>query len=344
MEARPQRISEGTYLVEVPFVLGLRSKDRESITLCYLIEEGAGWLMVDSGYNDGRSFDYLSRQLDLLGISFRQIRWLLLTHYHPDHSGLAARVRAASGAQVILHQDDWDVLRATVSSSEIWNIHGMVPWIRAQGVPEPELDGFFRIASGGRDLFPRGLQPDLLLQGEANPVGDSGRLQAILTPGHTPGHICIYDRERRLFFSGDHILLEITPHISPSHLTSDDQLEQYLESLKKVRPLDVDTVLPAHERPFSHFRQRIDEILRHHDQRLKEVMAAICDRVVNPRDIAERVEWNVGRWPDMDATNRVLAVRETVAHLQLLEHQGLVIRVEHDGAAGYRLAGGRARH
>ena len=319
-------------------MLGLRSRDKESITLCYLVEEKTGWLMVDSGYNDGASFDHLHRQLDLLGISFGRIRWLLLTHYHPDHSGLAHRIRAASGAQVIMHQDDWDVLRATVSSSEIWNIHGMMPWIRALGVPEAELDGFYRIASGGRDLFPRGLEPDLLLQGQRNPVGDSGRLEAMLTPGHTPGHICVYDSQNRLFFSGDHILVEITPHISPSHLTSEDQLEQYLASLQKVRPLDVEMVLPAHERPFTHFRQRIDEILEHHDQRLREVVAAISGRVVTPRDIAGRVEWNTGPWDGMDATNRVLAVRETVAHLQLLEHRGVVVRVDCDGTAGYRLS------
>lgn len=338
MEAEPQQIAPGTYLVTAPFVLGLRSGNRESITLCYLVEEKAGWLMIDSGYNDGASFDYLRRQLEVLGLPLRQIRWLLLTHYHPDHSGLAHRIRAASGAEVILHQRDWDVLRATVSSCEIWNIHGMIPWIRAQGVPEPELEAFFQIASGGRDLFPRGLEPDRLLQGETNPVGDSGRLQAMLTPGHTPGHTCVYDGQHRLFFSGDHILAEITPHISPSHLTSDDQLEQYLGSLKKVRPLDVEMVLPAHERPFPHFRRRIDEILEHHDRRLKEVAAAISDRVATPRDIAGQVEWNTGRWADMDATNRVLAVRETVAHLQLLEHRGAVVRVEREGPAGYRLA------
>ncbi len=172
-----------------------------------------------------------------------------------------------------MHENDWNILRATVSSSDIWNIHGMIPWARSLGVPEPELEGFFEIASLGRDFFPRGLEPDIVLQGETNPVGDSGRLQAILTPGHSPGHICVYDRENKLFFSGDHILVEITPHISPSQLTSQDQLEQYLEALRKVRPMTVDLVLPAHERPFSHFRRRIDEILAHHDHRLAEVVA-----------------------------------------------------------------------
>ena len=69
-------------------------------------------------------------------------------------------------------------------------------------------------------------------------------------------------------------------------------------------------------------------------------MAAISDRVVTPWDIARQVEWNVGQWADMDATNHVLAVRETLAHIQLLEHRGLVVRVERDGPAGYKLANG----
>src|SRR5512136_88155 len=309
MEERPHKVAPGTYLIEVPFVLGLKSQDKESVTLCYLVEEEAGWLMIDSGYNDGNSFNFLCHQLDLLNTSLKQIRWLLLTHYHPDHSGLANRIKTASGAEVIMHQEDWSILQATVSSSEVWNIHGMIPWARSLGVPEPELEGFFEIASLGREFFPRGLEPDVILHGETNPVGDSGRLQAILTPGHTPGHICVYDRKNRLFFSGDHILVEITPHISPSHLTSYNQLGQYLDSLHEVQHLDVKLVLPAHERPFSHFTQRIDEIVAHHDQRLAEVVTAISNHVVTPWAIARQVQWNVGQWAEMDATNRVLAVR-----------------------------------
>jgi glyoxylase-like metal-dependent hydrolase (beta-lactamase superfamily II) len=342
MEERPHKVAPGTYLIEVPFVLGLKSKDKESVTLCYLVEEEAGWLMIDSGYNDGNSFNFLCHQLDLLNTSLKQIRWLLLTHYHPDHSGLANRIKAASGAQVIMHQEDWNILQSIVDSSEEWTIHGMIPWARSLGVPEPELEGFLQVASLGRDLFPRGLEPDRVLQGEVNPVGDSGHLEAILTPGHSPGHLCVYDRENKVLFSGDHILVEITPHISPSHLTSYNQLGQYLDSLHEVQHLDVKLVLPAHERPFSHFQQRVAELLEHHEHRLKEVVAAISDRVVAPWDIARQVEWAVGKWDNMDAANHVLAVRETLAHLQYLEHEGLVVRVEKNGLSGYKLARGNS--
>jgi glyoxylase-like metal-dependent hydrolase (beta-lactamase superfamily II) len=183
-----------------------------------------------------------------------------------------------------------------------------------------------------------GLEVDTLLQGEESPIGDSGHLRAILTPGHSPGHICIYDEKNRVLFSGDHVLVEITPHISPSHLTSRDQLRQYLTALRKIQYLDVSLVLPAHERPFDHLSRRVDEILEHHGKRLDEVLEALFGHMLSPWDIAHRVEWAVGKWDQMDATNRVLAVRETVAHLQLLEQRGQVSPVEQDGVNLYRLA------
>ena len=326
-------------MLEAPFFLGLESRDVESLTLCYLVQEEDGWLMVDSGYNDKGCYDAVCRQIDSLGITLKDIRWLVITHYHPDHSGLANLIKAASGAKVVMHQDDWNILQNIVGSSGDWNINGLVPWVRSLGVPPIELEGFREMATFGRMLFPTGLEVDILLQGEENPIGDSGRLRAILTPGHSPGHICLYDEKNKVFFSGDHILVGITPHISPSHLTSCDQLGQYLNALRKVQHLDVRLVLPAHERPFDHLSQRVDEILEHHSGRLDEVLVALSGRMLTPWDTACQVEWAVGKWNQMDATNRVLAVRETVAHLQLLEQRGQVALTERDGVSLYRLAG-----
>ena len=338
MKDRPRQVVPGVYMLEAPFFLGLESRDEESLTLCYLVQEEDGWLMVDSGYNDKACFDALCRQIDSLGITLRDIRWLVITHYHPDHSGLANLIKAASGAKVVMHRDDWNILQNIVGSSEEWNINGLVPWVRSLGVPPIELEGFREMATFGRRLFPTGLEVDILLQGEENPVGDSGRLRAILTPGHSPGHICIYDEKSKVLFSGDHILVGITPHISPSHLTSYDQLAQYLNALRKVQYLDVGLVLPAHERPFDHLSRRVDELLEHHRGRLEEVLIALSKGMLSPWDVACEVEWAVGKWNQMDATNRVLAVRETLAHLQLLEQRGKVTLTERDGVSLYRLA------
>jgi hypothetical protein len=83
----------------------------------------------------------------------------------------------------------------------------------------------------------------------------------------------------------------------------------------------------------------VDEILDHHRGRLEEMLVALSGRVLSPWDIAHEVEWAVGKWDQMDATNRVLAVRETVAHLQLLEQRGQVALVERDGVSQYRRVG-----
>lgn len=340
IDTRPRRVAPGVYKVEVAFFMGLASKNEESVTLCYLVDDGDGWLMVDCGYNDANSFDILCSQLETLKIRLADIKYLLITHYHPDHSGLAKKIKAASGAKVVIHEDDWRILQSVVGSSEIWNIHGMIPWAESLGVPQHELEGFVQTANLGRSLFPRGLDADILLRGEDNAVGDSGRLRAILTAGHSPGHVCFHDKNDRLFFSGDHVLSGITPHISPSHLTSYNQLGQYLEALRKVQYLEVDMVLPAHEAPFDYLSRRVDELLEHHKVRLDEVVTAITGRVLSPWEIAQKVEWAVGNWENMDATSHLLAVRETVAHLQFLESWGTVMRVDQSGLELYAPASG----
>ncbi len=338
VQAQPRKVAPGVYMIQVAFHLGMVARDQESVTLCYLVDDGDGWLLVDCGYNDASSFECLCSQMDDIHADLADIKYVLLTHYHPDHSGLANRIKAASGAEVVIHEDDWHILQSVVASSEMWNIHGMIPWAQSLGVPQDELDGFQRTATLGRSLFPRGLEVDRLLRGEENEVGGSGRLKAILTPGHSPGHVCFYDQNEKLLFSGDHILAEITPHISPSHMTSYNQLGQYLDALRKVQHLDATVILPAHEAPFAHLARRVDELLEHHQVRLGEVVTAISSRVLSPWQIARQVEWSVGKWEQMDSTNRLLAVRETVAHLQFLESQGTVNKVEKAGLTFYELA------
>jgi glyoxylase-like metal-dependent hydrolase (beta-lactamase superfamily II) len=337
MKEKPRQILPGIYMVDVPCLPQLAAQDESFGTLCYLIEERDGWLMVDCGFNDDSCFESLRRQLQALGIPFKDIKWLFITQYHPDHSGLALRIQAASGAKVIIHQQDWDILQHAVSPAETWTLDGLVQWSGSLGVPPLELDRFYQMASFGRTLFPRGLEPDIVFQGEENALGGDGHLRAILTPGHSPGHMCLYDEKNKVLFSGDHVLVEITPHVSPSHLTSYNQLGQYLEALRKVRSMDAELVLPAHERPFSHLARRVDEILEHHQQRLAEVLAGLSDRPSTPWDLASKVHWDVGPWEEMDATNHVLAVRETLAHLQFLESRGQVVMEERGGLSMYKL-------
>ena len=292
--------------------------------------------MVDSGFNHDTCFNSLCQQLAALGTSVKDIRWLLITHFHPDHFGLAGRIKAASGTKVVMHQEDWNIARFIVESPEEWSIDQIGQWLRSLGVPPSELVGYQQVVKFGKMLFPKNLQPDILLQGEEEWLGERGHLRAILTPGHTPGHLCVYDEKNKFLFAGDHVLNEITPHVAPIDLAGQNQLDQYLKSLRKLQRLEVELVLPAHERPFAHLSQRVDELLEHHRRRLEHVLTVVRHHPLSPLEIASQVEW-VGLWEGMDAMNRLLAIQETLAHLRLLEEHGRVTMVEREGLTLYKL-------
>lgn len=326
-------------MLEIPFPPGWFPPDAPPATLCYLVKQEEGWLLVDAGLNHDTCFDALCQQLAALSVSLEDIRWLLITHFHPDHFGMAGRIRAASNAKLLMHQEDWKVFQFVTTSAEEWSSDEFVEWARSMGMPDSELDGFREVVTFGRMLFPEKPEPDILLQGEEEQVGDTGRLRAILTPGHSPGHVCVYDEGNKLLFSGDHVLLKITTNITPSYLGEDHQLSQYLASLQKVSKLDVGLVLPAHEKPFSHLSQRVDELLEHHENRLEHVLSAVRQHHLNLWEIASQVEWTVGPWDKLDAMNKLMAIQETQAHLNLLQERGRVTQAEENGQTLYKLLG-----
>jgi glyoxylase-like metal-dependent hydrolase (beta-lactamase superfamily II) len=322
-------------MLEIAFPQGWFPPDAPPATLCYLIRQRQGWLLIDSGLKHRSCLDSLRQQLAALNVSPRDIKWLLITHFHPDHFGLASEIKAMSDAQIILHRLDWEVLQLIIRvagglSGETFN-----GWVTSLGVLPHELAGYDRVFEFGTALFPGDVEPDLLLDGEDEPVGDMG-LRAILTPGHTPGHVCVYDKENRLLFSGDHVLTGITTHITPGILSDDDQLGRYLQALEKVRTLDVQMVLPAHENPFPRLNDRVEQLLEHHETRLQQVLAPIRHGALSARDIASQVEWVVGLWEQMDGMNRLLAIQETLAHLRLLQGRGAVSATDNEGVTLYR--------
>lgn len=325
-------------MLEIAFPQGWFPPDAPAATLSYLIKQRQGWLMIDSGLKHHSCLDCLRQQLAALNVSPREIKWLLITHFHPDHFGLASEIKAMSDAQIIMHRLDWDVLQLIIKAAGGLSSETFNRWVTSLGVLPHEMDGYDRVFQFGIALFPADVEPDLLLDGEDQPVGDTG-LRAILTPGHTPGHICVYDEENKLLFSGDHVLTGITTHITPGILADDDQLGRYLESLQRVQSLDVRMVLPAHESPFAGLGERVGQLMEHHERRLQQVLAPIRQDALSAREVASQVEWVVGLWEQMDGINRLLAIQETLAHLRLLQERGAVTIAEKEGVNLYRATG-----
>ena len=166
-------------------------------------------------------------------------------------------------------------------------------------------------------------------------IGDYS-LKVIETPGHTEGHVCLYDESKKLFFSGDHVLGDITPNIQ-AWTNDNDPLGNYIKSLKKVRELDVELCLPGHRNFIRDLKARIDELIEHHRIRANEVLEILEKSPNNAYDMASKMTWDIvaKTWDDLPAMQKWFATGEAIAHLRYLEDKNIIAREMRDGKIFY---------
>lgn len=151
----------------------------------------------------------------------------------------------------------------------------------------------------------------------------------IHTPGHSDGLVVFYNKERNMLLSTDHILPKITPNISYWFHGNPDPLKSYLHSLRKIKELDADLVVPSHGSPFYGANERIDEILKHHEERLDTLLEGISggSTIYEASGKLFKKELNVHETR--------FAVGETFAHLEYLRNKGDCHREMRDGVYWY---------
>ena len=302
----------------------------------YAFASGGGLVLLDTGWDADASWDTLVAGLKSIGASPQDVRGALISHMHFDHSGLAGRLRAASGAWVAMHPADGALLANRGLRDPVGAVEREAAYLRSLGAgaaeaaeavgPAEDFAAFSEIAVPDRELN----------DGDLADV-PGWRLRAVHTPGHTPGHLCFIDEETRRFFSGDHVLPRITPNISlmPS---SDRPLANYLTSLAKVRDLDVDEIFPAHEWRFRGLAERVDGIAAHHERRLAELLAAVAAYPdTTPWFLAGQLTWSRS-WDQYSGRMRITAVSETASHVVELLDRGLIVSSGGD-VPRYRVAG-----
>jgi glyoxylase-like metal-dependent hydrolase (beta-lactamase superfamily II) len=280
----------------------------------YLVRLEEGYLLIDAGMNTPQTFQALVSGLERLQVPWSAIRQLLLTHMHPDHIGLAPAVLERSGAKLLMHHEDAQYL-AEVADQEVhpaW----LDQVLAEAGVPPAMVAEIAESYEFVQKSF-RKLDPDQLLKGGESIPAIPGTLEVVWTPGHSPGHLCLYCPERKVLFSGDHILENITPNIGWHH--GRDALTEYLESLDQLGRFDIELILPSHGVPFRGHREWIRNTVCHHHERCQQVLSAL--RV--PRTAHELVSTV---WPrTLKHFHHRFAVFELLAHLEHLRRRGLVV-------------------
>lgn len=327
-----QQIENGLWKLYIPLE-GNPLKNLNS----YLIR-GERSLLIDTGFRWESCRSAMERELAETNINQDRID-IFVTHLHSDHAGLTpallrpgcrAYISRIDGAGLVDHQDDgtWKRIYAAYvkegfSPEEMEALWDSNP---ARSAAPDRLDSYTYLEDG--DLLPYG-----------------GGLRCILTPGHTPGHMCLYDEARRWFFSGDHILFHITPNICRWEALP-DALGSYLESLQKVQDLPVNLLLPAHREETGSLAARVDELTAHHRRRIEAACEAVQEEAgLTAYEIAGRMRWNIRSrsWAEFPLTQKFFAVGEALAHLDYLERRGRVERRESEGKCRYYVGGKEAK-
>jgi glyoxylase-like metal-dependent hydrolase (beta-lactamase superfamily II) len=327
--AGPETISPGVHRVPLPLPNdGLRAVN------VYVLERDTGLVLVDAGWAIPESLAVLGNALSDLGCSLSDITDILVTHIHRDHYTQAVELRRRVGATVHLGAGErpglkmLDALRTDVpvSSLEI---------LRRGGAGD--LAERIRNSDTYGDFDPSGWElPDRWLEAGTTSFG----VDVIPTPGHTKGHVVFLDRLRGLLFSGDHVLPHITPSIGFELGEPGLPLGDYLDSLRLITTFPDARLLPAHGQVTGSSHERVTELLAHHDVRLAEAEAELGSVALDGRAVASRLGWTrrAVRFADLNDFNQMLAVNETMAHLDVLVARGRVVASELDGVVRYSLA------
>jgi glyoxylase-like metal-dependent hydrolase (beta-lactamase superfamily II) len=299
----------------------------------YALSGADGLTVIDSGWALALARERLESALAGLGHALGDISRFLMTHVHRDHYTQAVLLRREFGTRLALGMGERPSLDLWADGAEL-RLAPQLRRLRRHGAAA-------LAATIERDVAVRGgdtsweLPDEWLVPGDIRLAGRT--LEAIPTPGHTRGHLCYRDAAGGLLFAGDHVLPHITPSIGFEPALAVLPLGDYLQSLRMVRERPDTALLPAHGLPAPSVHARVDELLAHHAARLESCERATGSGAVTAFEVATALTWTRrGRkLADLDAFNQMMAVLETVAHLDVLVMQGRLRAEVRDGTNGY---------
>jgi glyoxylase-like metal-dependent hydrolase (beta-lactamase superfamily II) len=295
----------------------------------YIIKDPARSLIIDTGLNRKECLEAMHKGLDTLGTDLSKSD-IFITHLHADHFGLVSEL-ATESTNIYFSRPDKELM-------ESWEGFGaMVAYAGQNGFPEDQLKAAIDKHPGakyGSDWIP---ETKVLDDGDVIDVGDY-HFKCVATPGHTMGHTCLYEPDKKILVAGDHILIDITPNIQ-CWSDTDNHLKHYLASLDKVHKLQVDLVLPGHRRLIDNHRVRIEELKKHHALRLDEVLTILKDGTMSAYEVASHMSWDIDceRWEQFPVAQKWFATGEALAHLRYLEEEAKVVRKRAAGTIKFTL-------
>lgn len=297
----------------------------------YIIAGDNKSLIIDTGFNMKECKISFYDNVKELGIDFSKTD-LLITHLHSDHSGLAADLYK-EGIKVHAGEIDGEMMNK-MTTDKYWKRFEVY-----KKYFDLQKDNMSFNEHPGYKYCPKEpIEFTLLKEGDSIDVGEY-TFEIVDIPGHTPGHIGLYEKNHKLFFGGDHILDKITPNIAFWGFEY-NILDTYFNSLKKIYEYDIDYLFTAHRNIIRNHRKRIDELLEHHEKRLDEIRDIIRNNEMSVRDTAAKMHWELRyeSWEDFPNPQKWFASSEAMSHLEYLFITEEANRSDEEGVLYYKLA------
>ncbi|MHB2000041.1 MAG: MBL fold metallo-hydrolase [Solirubrobacteraceae bacterium] len=311
---RGERILPGAYRLRLPLPWpGVPHSN------AWAIKRRDGFVLFDTGFHDQSSTANLERALQMCGLRIQDASLVVCTHAHADHYGAAATFVDRAGCELWMHPHHAHVTRMlTHRQAEIAH---RLQIARDGGVPPDQLQRHAADLRAHKLAVERFVAPDRELVDGVQIETDLGTWHAYETPGHAPSHVCLFQPQRRLLISGDHLLGRISQHFDYGH--ADDPIGEFLASLDAVEKLRARLCMAGHGRTFTDVNAHIQGNRVMLQQRLWAVLAALGGAPVTAYQLMRQL---VGlRITDFGGA---FALYEALASLVHLERTGRARRLD----------------
>ncbi len=296
----------------------------------YIIMDKGRPLIVDTGFNRPECRENFFAGIEELKLDLTKCD-VLSTHLHSDHCGLIGELQAL-GASILVGEREISSMRKLNDPKHADEINRWEQLfdLKKYDIKVTDHPGYhFRSRPFG--------DCRLLKNGDILKAGGYS-LAVMDVPGHTKGHIALYEKEHKLFFGGDLILTKITPTVTFWGFEQ-DILAIYLDTLQKIRTLDIDVIFTGHRALIKDARQRIDELTGHHAKRLAEIRIILAAGEHSVSDTASKMTWDIRAksWEDFPKAQKWFASGEAMSHLEHLYCTGELNRREENATVYYSL-------
>ena len=299
----------------------------------FLFSDGRTVDLLDCGMNSEESLGLIRAAVAEVGGPGAKVRRLVVTHIHPDHYGAAGVLVKEDGAELYLHRLEVPLVHPRYLELEQL-VAEVERYLELHGVPEEEAELMQNASRQLRDFVTPG-ETTVQLDGAETLELAGRKLTVEWTPGHSPGHICLFERSLGLLFAGDQLLPEISSNIGLHPQSTPNPLDDFIAGLHRLVALGPKLVLPAHGRPFEDAAGRVEELVAHHERRKRKILDMLSER-------PELSGWEVaigmhGRRDNL--WEKRLSLQEALAHLQSLAVAGRIEKSVSRSAVRWRRSG-----